>query len=62
MILKNNLSLTLSILILAFAINTKADNRIPVENFFCDSAMTSGTLSPNGNTLQQWFQLQDQNV
>ena len=48
MILKNNLSLTLSILILAFAINTKADNRIPVENFFCDSAMTSGTLSPNG--------------
>jgi len=48
MILKNNLSLTLSIVILAFAVNANADNRIPVENFFCDSAMTSGTLSPNG--------------
>lgn len=26
----------------------KADDSIPVEHFWCDSAMTSGTLSPNG--------------
>ena len=25
-----------------------AENKIPVEHFWCESAMTSGTLSPNG--------------
>lgn len=28
--------------------NSIADDQIPVQHFFCDSAMTSGTLSPNG--------------
>ena len=30
------------------SLNIIADDQIPVQHFFCDSAMTSGTLSPNG--------------
>ena len=40
----------LSILILGsfFALEAYSNEKIPVQHFFCDSAMTSGTLSPNG--------------
>ena len=41
--------LTLLILFGAvFSNNTFTKEQIPVQHFFCDSAMTSGTLSPNG--------------
>ena len=31
-----------------FAFETNAENKIPVEHFWCESAMNNGTLSPNG--------------
>ena len=31
-----------------YAFETNAESKIPVEHFWCESAMTSGTLSPNG--------------
>ena len=35
-------------LISAFSVHAQSNDNIPVQHFFCDSAMTSGTLSPNG--------------
>ena len=35
-------------LISAFSVDAQSNDNIPVQHFFCDSAMTSGTLSPNG--------------
>ena len=41
--------LVLSGLFLTFiSLNTFADQKIPIKHFVCDSAMTSGTLSPDG--------------
>ena len=41
--------LLLPILILSgLSLNALSNENIPVQHFFCDSAMTSGTLSPNG--------------
>lgn len=35
-------------LLLIISTNVSSDEKIPLEYFFCDSAMTSGSLSPNG--------------
>ena len=32
----------------AFTMQSNADSKIPVEHFWCESAMTGGSLSPNG--------------
>ena len=33
---------------ITLSVNTHSNENIPLQHFFCDSAMTSGTLSPNG--------------
>ena len=43
-----NILLPVLLLTSFFAFETNAENKIPVEHFWCESAMTSGTLSPNG--------------
>ena len=38
----------ISLFTIFFSLNTIADDQIPLQHFFCDSAMTSGSLSPDG--------------
>ena len=35
-------------LIAVLSVDAHSNDNIPVQHFFCDSAMTSGTLSPDG--------------
>ena len=46
--MKKLLFLPILIILSGFSLNTLSNENIPVQHFFCDSAMTSGTLSPNG--------------
>ena len=43
-----NILLPVLLLTSFFAFETNAENKIPVEHFWCESAMNNGTLSPNG--------------
>ena len=37
-----------TLLVSALSLEILSSEKIPVQHFFCDSAMTSGTLSPDG--------------
>ena len=43
-----NILLPVLLLTSFYAFETNAENKIPVEHFWCESAMNNGTLSPNG--------------
>ena len=57
-----NLILPIILLASFTSVDVNANKNIPIEHFWCDSAMTGGSLSPNGKYFATMVPASGQNV